>query len=315
MSLASALRSPRKTANEAITQLRRDWKEDPVRTAAEFLTPIPSPFPKALRKRDILIPQDLALPAELEALRAAARETGEVQRIRPPKPKWDERTKLAMRDNEDFLRWQEEMAKNYGGWYLDDSGLLRKEIGPVSVKESFANAPEGTKFQLETVIEHPDLLSRLYQTKRELPTAIRQSHDPIAGGSYWDGNLMGSSFGRPELKAGGEGLGSDFTDTVNHEVQHMVQDFGNMAEPYRGSSMYREGLEGYFKNPGEIEARIAGLRSRMTPGQRSRNSTPRMIQREVEFLRQTAPSELRPMSLYEHLKHELGDIDVSKIQF
>ncbi len=252
--ILQALRSPKKAAKAVVSSLREDWKEDPIRTLTENLFPMPSPGVGKLRK--IVVPEKLALPHELEALRQA-----KDNKINFPT---------------DRVERQEAFQKNYDGWYPGEDGNFRKDIGEVDVNPAAFASRGKSQFELIDILRHPDLAQRLLQTGRELPKFIRKGkHD--RSGSYWDGKLMGQPWGdaRPEVRVG-ETTPERFKDLFNHEVQHAAQDYGDLNDPYRGAG-HAEGLERYWSNPGEVEARVAALRSEMTPAEKKLISFPAMV--------------------------------------
>jgi hypothetical protein len=205
-------------------------------------------------------------------------------------------------DLDDKVRYREEFQRLYGGWFPGDDYVLRKDIGPVGVSEQFANAAEKTQMPLSDVIQHPNLIERLRKSGKPLPMVTRDAHDRMAGGGYWDGRLMGETFSDPTIRAGGLPDTGEFRNSVNHEVQHMAQDYGNLSDPMLGSNPSKsKGFAEYLANPGEVEARVAGIRAMMTPKQRERNSFPAMLRKEAAFVAENG----RPMSYYEHVKHEL----------
>ena len=252
--ILEALRSPKKTATAVAKQLKTDWKEDPTRTLVENLLPMPGP--NSLKPRKIVVPEKLALKHELEALRQA-----KDNKINFPT---------------DRVERQEAFQKNYEGWYPGEDGVFRKDIGEVDVNPAAFNSKGKSQFELVDILRHPDLAQRLLQTGRPLPKFIRKGKNDTSG-SYWDGKIMGQPWGdsRPEVKVG-ETTPERFRDLFNHEVQHAAQDYGDLNDPYRGAG-HAEGLEKYWGNPGEIEARVAALRSEMTPAEKKLISFPAMV--------------------------------------
>jgi hypothetical protein len=254
--ILQALRSPKKAAKAVASQIKADFKEDPIRTLTENFFPMPSPAGK-LRK--IVVPEKLALPHELEALRRA-----KDNKINFPT---------------DRVERQEAFQKNYEGWYPGEDGTFRKDIGEVDINPAAFASKGKSQFELVDILRHPDLAQRLLQTGRPLPKFVRKpKHD--RSGAYWDGKIMGQTWGdgRPEVKVG-ETTPERFRDLFNHEVQHAAQDYGDLNDPYRGAGQ-AEGLERYWSNPGEVEARVAALRSEMTPAERKLISFPAMVELE-----------------------------------
>lgn len=254
--ILQALRSPKSAASSVAAQMKADWKEDPIRTLTENLMPMPSPGGK-LRK--IVVPEKLALPHELDALRRAKAS--------------DKRYPL------DKVDRQEGHQKDYEGWYPGEDGVFRKDIGEVDVNPAAFASRGKSQFELIDILRHPDLAQRLLGTGRDLPKFIRKSKGERTG-SYWDGKIMGQPWGdgRPEVKVG-EVTPENFKDLFNHEVQHAVQDYGDLTDPYRGAS-HADGQSAYWSNPGEVEARVAALRSQMTPAERAKISFPAMVELE-----------------------------------
>jgi hypothetical protein len=250
-SLVTALRNPRETARSAIADLRADFKEDPISATFEALTPLPSPLPNALRKRDIFVPDKMAHPSEYKHIANAIKEYSEK---RDPRMTW----KAADMQ----LQLLQDIADNNGGWFPWGNHVW-KDVGPAKIKQNLDDAGQGEFMALRDAFDHPEFMSRIANVPGfHLPEIIRGNHSELVSGHYLGREAARASRQKPHLVIGGLPRHPETLDTLNHELQHYAQDLGGVSPSFRGANMRNVGWENYMRQPGEVMARVAGLRAR-----------------------------------------------------
>lgn len=304
---------------EAIKYLRNELRKRPLAEFAAGMLPVvgtaiavndfieePSPLGaaglalgpvakkiKALRaKRDIMVPDSMALPEEIPGLEKAKkafdRNPFSMQSVSKGLNPVQARLALA--------ELRHRFAREHEGWYPWSDGKFRKEL-PENVSWDVPTIRGLPKDKIvaraDDVSRHPDLYKRM----DKIPWIMTQKD---MGGSYNTGrNLMKIGLGRGD---------EDWVkDVANHELQHAVQTRGGVPDAFRGANW--EGLPGgmreYMKNPGEIEARIAAMQHGLAPPTRKHFTAPRMAAYMRNMQDEKYPYNVENMDdlIVSHLKH------------
>jgi Large polyvalent protein associated domain 38 len=159
----------------------------------------------------------------------------------------------------DFYR-NEKIWKQTGFW-LGQDGRWRYELKGDKAKFNYfkiqklgARLDEGKHMvRLVDVLDYPELFKALPELRSVILETDEFAGRTIAGKYLPDSNTILLKYAADK-------------DILWHELQHAINDF--VGSRFKGTNIEESGLQGYWRDPGEMEARLATERMKMSDRER-----------------------------------------------